>query len=209
MNTARYKLYGRAGTGSDVVRMVLEQIGAPYEFITVGSEPAAIEAYRTLALTDKVPALLLREGGAMFESAAICIHLAAAHPGAHLAPLPGTADHARFLQWMVYLSANLYECARRIYYPERYSRDAERAAEAIRQQGLIDFTAILSPIVAALSPYVLGQEISAADYYLYVVGGWHPDGRSTLHARWPTLERHTALVADRPVVRKVEAQQRA
>src|SRR6516165_8709312 len=142
VNTAKYQLYGRAGTGSDIVRMLLEEIGTPYEFITVGSEPADIEAYRALTLTDKVPALALPQGGTMFESAAICMHLAATHPGARLAPVPGTADHARFLQWMVYLSASLYECARRIYYPERYSRDAERAAEAIRQQAIIDFAAI-------------------------------------------------------------------
>jgi glutathione S-transferase len=208
VNTAKYQLYGRAGTGSDIVRMLLEEIGAPYEFITVGSEPADIEAYRTLTLTDKVPALVLPQGGAMFESAAICIHLAAAHPEARLAPAPGTVGHAHFLQWMVYLSANLYECARRIYYANRYSRDGERAAEAIRQQAIADFAAILSQIVPALSPYVLGKEISVADYYLYVVGGWHPEGWAALHAKWPSLARHTALVAERPVVRKLEAQQR-
>jgi len=44
VNATTYKLYGRAGTGSDIVRMLLEEAGAPYEFITVGSEPADIEA---------------------------------------------------------------------------------------------------------------------------------------------------------------------
>ncbi len=207
MNSASYRLYGRPGTGSDFVRMLLEEIAAPYEFITVGTERADTEAYRALALTDKVPALVLPQGGAIFESAAIGIHLAAAHPGAHLAPLAGTADHARFLQWTVYLSANLYECARRIYYPNRYSRDGERAAEGIKQQATGDFSEILSLIVPALSPYLLGKNISAADYYLYVVGGWYPDGRKPLHARWPSLARHTALVAERAAVRKVEADQ--
>ncbi len=207
MSTANYKLYGRPGSGSDIVRMLLEEIGAPYDFITVGREPADVEAYRALALTDKVPALLLPRGGVMFESAAICIHLAAAHPGARLAPVPGTLEHARFLQWMIYLCANLYECALRIYYSKRYSREGESAAEGIRQQATEDFTRILGLIVPALSPYVLGQDISAADHYLYVVGGWHPDGWKTLHARWPALARHTALVAQRPAVRKVEAHQ--
>ena len=207
MNTAGYQLYGRPGTGSDIVRMLLEEIGAPYEFIAVGTAPAEMEAYRALALTDKVPALVLPQGGAMFESAAICIHLAGAHPGARLAPLPGTADHARFLQWMVYLSANLYECARRIYYSSRYSQDGERAAQGIRRQAAEDFAAILSLVVPALSPYVLGKELSAADYYLYVVGGWHPDGWNPLHARWPSLARHTALIRERAAVRKVEADQ--
>jgi glutathione S-transferase len=200
----KYRLYGRAGSGSDIVRMLLEEIGAPYEFVAVGTAPADAAAYRALALTDKVPALELPHGGMMFESAAICIHLAAAHPAARLAPAPGTPGHARFLQWMVYLSANLYECARRIYYAPRYSPEAS-AAEGIKQRASEDFLKILELIVPALSPYVLGSHPCAADYYLYVVGGWLPEGRDPVHARWPALARHTALVAQRPCVRKVEA----
>jgi glutathione S-transferase len=207
VTSANYQLFGRAGTGSDIIRFLLEEIGARYEFVTVGKDPAEIEAYRKLTLTDKVPALVLPEGGAMFESAAICIHLAAAHPAARLAPPPGTAGHARFLQWMVYLSANLYECARRIYYSDRYSRAGESAAAAIRQQAIEDFERIVAVIVPALSPYVLGKEISAVDYYLYVVGGWHPDGWQPLHARWPALAQHTALLRERPSVRRLESAQ--
>ena len=206
MNDGKYKLYGRPGTGSDVVRMLLEEIRAPYDFITVGKEPAEIEEYRALALTDKVPALVLPQGRVMFESAAICIHLAAAHPGARLAPAD-TVDYAGFLQWMVYLSANLYECARRIYYPSRYSREGDGAAEGIRQQATNDFLQIIKLIVPVLSPYVLGKDISAADYYLYVVGGWYPEGRDPLHAQWQALAHHTALVGERAAVRKVEADQ--
>ena len=207
MNDEKYKLYGRPGTGSDIVRFLLEEIRAPYDFIVVGTKPADIEAYRVLARTDKVPALVLPQGPTIFESAAICVHLAAAHPGARLGPLPGTADHARFLQWMVYLSANLYECARRIYYPSRYSREGDGAAEGIRHQATNDFMQILELIVPALSPYVLGKDFSAADYYLHVVGGWYPDGWKPLHAKWQKLAHHTALVAERAAVRKVEAEQ--
>lgn len=205
MTHGNYQLYGRPGSGSDIVRMLLEEAGAPYEFITVGTEPAELEAYRARMLTQKVPALLLPQGTAMFESAAICLYLAAAHPGARLGPVAGSVDHARFLQWMVYLSANLYECALRIYYPSRYSRAGETAADGIRQQATEDFVPILDLIVPALSPYVLGKDICAADYYLYVVGGWYPDGRAPLNARWPALARHTELVAQRASVRKVEA----
>ena len=205
MTHANYQLYGRPGSGSDVVRMLLEEAGEPYTFIEVGTEPADTAAYRARVLTDKVPALVLPQGTAMFESAAICIHLAAAHPLARLAPVPGTVDHARFLQWMVYLSANLYECARRMYYAARYSRAGEAAAEDIRQQANGDFVKILGLIVPSLSPYVLGEHICAADHYLYVVGGWYLDGRAPLNARWPALARHSELISQRPAVRKVEA----
>jgi glutathione S-transferase len=201
----KYTLYGRSGSGSDIIRMLLEEIRAPYEFVAIGRAAEEVEKYRRINPTGKVPALLLPQGSVLFESAAICLHLAGLHPEARLAPVAGTLEHARFLQWMVYLSANLYECALRIYYSDRYSRAGKSAAEGINQQASQDFLEILSIIVPSLSPYVLGREISAADYYLYVVGGWYPDGREPLHRKWPALAQHTELLAARPSVRKVEA----
>ncbi len=208
MSDRKYKVYGRPGTGSDIVQMLLEEIGSPYELIPVGRDPADIEAYRKLALTDKVPALVLPQGTAMFESAAICIHLATVHPEVRLAPPPGTVEHARFLQWMVYLSANLYECALRIYYPDRYSTAGVDAAEGIQRRATDDFSRVLSLLVPFLAPFALGRDICAVDFYLYVLAGWLPDGPAPLHATWPALARHAALLAQRPSVRKVEAQRK-
>ncbi len=205
----KYTLYGRSGSGSDIIRMLLEEIRVPYEFVAVGREPADVEKYRRINPTGKVPALLLPQGAVLFESAAICLHLAGAHPEARLGPELGTLEHARFLQWMVFLSANLYECALRIYYSDRYSRAGKSAADGIRQQASQDFLDIVGIIVPSLSPYVLGREISAADYYLHVVSGWHSEGREALHRKWPALAQHTKLLAARPSVRKVEAEQAA
>jgi len=205
MSAQKYTLYGRAGSGSDIVRMLLEEVGTPYDSVSIGRDPADIEQYRQVNPTGKVPALVLPQGAVMFESAAICLHLVTSHAEAGLAPPPGTVEHARFLQWMVYLSANLYECVLRIYYPARYSVAGESAADGIKQQASEDFLKILSPLIPALSPYVLGEKISAADFYLYVVGGWHPQGRQPLHAKWPALRHHTQLLASRPSVRRVEA----
>jgi len=205
MAADNYTIYGRPGSGSDIPQMLLEEVGAPYELIRVGREKADIEAYRRIARTDKVPALRLPTGETIFESAAICIHLAECHPQGRLAPAHGTPAHARFLQWMFYLAANLYECARRIYYPATYGGEA--GAELVKQKAIRDFAEIIGPIVPVLKPYVLGKEISAADFYLYVVGGWLPEGRETLHNRWPAVAEHSSLLARRPSVRKVEAQQ--
>jgi len=201
----KYRLYGRPGSGSDIPQMLLEEIGAPYELIHIGRQPADVEVLRRAAATDKVPALTLPDGGTIFESAAICIHLAETHPRARLAPPSGTAEHARYLQWMVYLAANLYECARRIYYPHKYGGEA--GAEAVKQQAIRDFPELVGPLVPSLRPYVLGEAICAADFYLYVVDGWLPEGREPVHRRWPAVARHSSLLAERPSVRKVDSQQ--
>jgi glutathione S-transferase len=134
------------------------------------------------------------------------IHLAAAHPASKLAPQPGTTQHALFLQWMVFLSANLYEAALRMYYSARYSARGEADAEAIREQGTREFIAHLGLIGQSLNPYVLGSEYSIADVYLYMLGTWYTGDRAELHTRLPSIGAHHRLVLSRPAVAKVEAE---
>jgi glutathione S-transferase len=201
---AQYKLYGRPGSGSLAVQMALEEIRAPYERIWVADGAADVATFRSVNPTGKVPALALPDGTVMFESAAMLVHLALEHPTADLAPQPGTSQHARFLQWMVFLSANVYESALRTYYPVRYSSRGENDAEPIREQGTRDFLAHLTLISQALDPYVLGNQYSAADLYLYVLASWFPGGTSDLHARLPALGTHAQKLSLRPAVSTVE-----
>jgi glutathione S-transferase len=201
-----YKLYGRRGTGSQIPEMLLEEIGLPYETVWVGTEPADIDAYASVNPTRKVPTLVLPDGLAIFESAAISIHLATAHPQARLAPMPGSPEYARFLQWTVFLSANAYDSVLRIYYPERYTAGGEAAAGDVKTRAVQDYTNAIALVAGSLAPFVLGDVLSTVDYYLHVIGGWHPEGRGVLHAKCPQLAKHAALMRERAAVRKVEGE---
>jgi GST-like protein len=203
--TIMYKLYGRPGSGSLAVQVALEEIGARYERIWVGREAADVARFRVMNPTGRVPALVLPDGTVMFESAAMLIHLALSHPQPALAPQPGTGRHAVFLQWMVFLSANVYEAALRMYYSDRYSARGEADAEAIRKQGTDDFCTHLALVSQGLGPYVLGADYSIADAYLYMLASWYPGEKKALYARVPRLEAHTKLVSVRPAVAKVDA----
>jgi len=200
-----YKLYGRPGSGSLAVQVALEEIGARYERIWVGREAADVARFRVMNPTGRVPALVLPDGTHMFESAAMLIHLAPSHPQSLLAPQPGTSRHAAFLQWMVFLSANVYEAALRMYYADRYSTRGEADAEAIRKQGTDDFCTHLALVSQGLGPYVLGADYSIADAYLYMLASWYPGEKSELYSRAPKLVAHAALVSARPAVAKVDA----
>lgn len=204
MNTG-YKLYGRPGSGSLAVQIALEEIGVAYERIWVGSEAADVARFRAMNPTGRVPALVLPDGTVIFESAAMLIHLALSYPKSALAPQPGTSRHAAFLQWMVFLSANLYEAVLRIYYSPRYSARGAADAEAIREQGVADYGAYLALISQELGPYVLGGSYSIADAYLHMIASWQPGDRTELYRRLPKLETHANIVAARPAVAKVEA----
>jgi glutathione S-transferase len=200
-----FTLYGRSGSGSLAVQVALEELAVPYERVWVANEPADVEHFRKINPTGKVPALELPDGTVMFESAAMLIHLALQNAEAKLAPQPGTSRHATFLQWMSFMSANIYEAALRFFYSSRYSVRGEADAAAVREQGAADYGLHLSLIGRALNPYVLGADYSLADVYLYMLASWFPD-KDGLFARVPALGAHTAKIAGRPAVVKVEAE---
>jgi glutathione S-transferase len=204
MTGGKYRLYGRRGAGSLAPQIVLEEVGAPYELRWFTRSPADVEALRRINPAGKVPILTLPDGTTVTESAAILIHLTDAHPQAGLAPPAGTAAHARFLQWMVYLSANLYETILRYYYSERYATTVPAAAPAIKAQALEEYAAHLERIHGELSPYVLGEKLSAADPYLYMLAAWYPEDEAPLASRLPKLAQHAALLRRRPATLKAE-----
>ena len=199
-----FTLYGRPGSGSLAVQVALEESAVPYERVWVGSEAADVERFRKINPTGKVPALELPEGTVMFESAAMLIHLALENDRAKLAPPPGTPRHAIFLQWMSFMSANVYEAALRYFYSPRYSVRGEADAAAIREQAASDYGSYLTLIGRALDPYVLGTDYCVADAYLYMLASWFPE-KDSLFARVPALGAHAAKVSIRPAVVKVEA----
>jgi glutathione S-transferase len=200
-----YKLYGRPGSGSLAVQIALEETGASYDRIWVGTEADDVAQYRATNPTGRVPALMLPDGTVIFESAAMLIHLTLSHPQAALAPQPGTNRHAAFLQWMVFLSANVYESVLRMYYSPRYSIRGEADSDGIRDKGTADYCGHLALISQGLGPYVLGGNFSIADVYLYMLASWYPGDKADLFRRLPKLESHSKIVAARPAVAKVEA----
>ncbi len=203
--TSMYKLYGRPGSGSLAVQIALEELGVSYDRVWVGNEPADIAEYRAMNPTGRVPALMLPDGSIMFESAAMLIHLSLSHPQSALAPQPGTNRHAVFLQWMVFLSANVYEAVLRMCYSARYSVRGDVDAEAIREKGVADFRTHVGLISQGLGPYVLGGSFSAADVYLYMLAGWYSGDKTDLYRQFPKLEAHAKIISARATVVKVEA----
>jgi glutathione S-transferase len=184
--------------------MLLEEIGSAYELVWVSKLPADLEALRRISPSAKIPVLVLPDGTVMSESAAMLIHLTNANPHAGFAPVPGSSAHAHFLQWMVFLSANVYEAALRCSYPARYSADGEAAAAQIKRQALEDWGRHFEVVEAALSPYVLGAELSAADHYLHMLASWYPLDDADWVSRLPRLRQHAELMRRRPATRKAE-----
>lgn len=197
-----YKLYGRPGAGSMAPQLVMEELKIGYDLVFV--DPAFMKSAEFLKINPngRVPALILPSGQPMFESAAMCIHLTDSHPS-HLAPEPGTTEHALYLQWMVYLSGELYGAYLRLYYPERYSSGGQNDAPRVKDQATSDLLRVYGVIEDSLKPGLLGTELSAADLYLFMLTTWHLPSAEELYRRFPRIGALSRSLAARPRVAKV------
>jgi glutathione S-transferase len=85
---------------------MLEEIGEPYELTIMDWEQGSGEEHRARHPLNRVPVVEL-DDGYVFESAAICLHLADQHPEAGLIGELGTYERALAYQWSIFAPAEL------------------------------------------------------------------------------------------------------
>jgi glutathione S-transferase len=85
---------------------MLEEIGEPYELTVMSWEEGLGGDHRARQPLGRVPVVAF-EDGYVFESAAICLHLADLHPDAGLISQVGTYARALDYQWSVFAPAEL------------------------------------------------------------------------------------------------------
>ena len=179
-----YTLYWAPNTGALAPDVVLTLTGAPFERQRVdydGKEQRG-DAYRKLNPMGQIPVLLLPDGTAMAESAAMVLHLVDRFPEAKLAPPPGTSARARFDRWLLFLAVNVYGADLRFYYSARFTADPA-GAEGVRQAAERDLENHFAILEAALDPgpFLLGEAFGAADISLLMLADWYPPAKRLPH----------------------------
>ena len=151
------RLYHVPGTRSTRVLWLLEEIGAPYELTLMAREDRRRHEHLLRHPLGRVP-VIEEEGGFVFESAAICLHLADQHREAGLIPALGSHERALVYQWTFFamdeLEPSLVEVsAARESDPERAASAAERFQAAGR---------VIEEALAG-SDYLVGGRFGVAD----------------------------------------------
>jgi GST-like protein len=195
-----YVLYGDRRSGSAIIEMALEEIGAPFEPRPVPLDDTAqlAEEYRRVNPMGRVPTLILPDGTVVTESLAILLTLEGRHPEAALLPARDDPARATALRWMALAAGEIYPCVTRDDYPERFSADPAHAP-AIRERAREMARGIWRVIEAeaAPAPFVLGARFSMADLYLAVLSRWM-GGELWMPADCPRVEALARAVAARP-----------
>lgn len=171
-----YKLYWARNTGAFAPEAVMTLAGVPFERVPVDTDAGEHHsaAYRRLNPMGQVPLLVLPDGRAITESAAMLLHLVDRFPEAGLAPAPGSGERAVFDRWLLFMAVNLYGAMLRYYYPDRFSAAADGAA-GVKAAAARDLDGWFAVAAAALDPgpFLLGERFGAADLYLLMLAKWY------------------------------------
>ncbi|MEP3436094.1 MAG: glutathione S-transferase family protein [Hoeflea sp.] len=195
-----YRLYWRPGAGSMVVEAALRLIGAAFECVRI-DEDSALHTPKFLALNPagKIPVLELPSGQVIAESVAILLALDETFPEARLLPPHGSPARNVAVQWLIFMTANIYPDALRLYYAPRHTDDASpEAADAIKRQAIKDLDRDFAQLASAISgPFLLGSTMTITDVYAAMLADWHRPAMDL-----PEISDLVAQVLKNPAVAK-------
>jgi glutathione S-transferase len=201
-------LYYYPGNANLAPHMLLEELGVAHRLVLVDRAVDAHKSAAYLALNPNGRLPTLVDGAlVLFETAAICLHLADTHPQAQLAPPLGTPQRADFYRWLMYLTNTVQAEMLFYFYPERLSDDAAMAARVkfhaeARVAAMFDLLEVT--LLAHGGPYFLGTQFTAIDPYLFMVSRWSRMMARPARSR-PALAKFLALMAERPSVQRAFA----
>jgi glutathione S-transferase len=199
------QLYYAPGTISVAVAIALEEAGLDYEAIKIdfASKEQTSPAYAQINPKSRVPALAV-DGGILTETGALLDYIADIAPDADLRPTDPVLL-ARMREVMYYLASTMHV---NHAHKMRGSRWASKTSsykdmQAKVPQTMADSCAHLSQY-GLRGPFVLGDRLSLADCYLYVVCTWLQGDGVTL-ADFPKIQSFMAAMEQRDSVRAVSA----
>lgn len=201
-----YKLFYALRSASMGVRVILEELDVSYELIestTDRSKPRPPE--QTAVNPNGWVPVLLWDGGAMYECAAITVFLCDRHPEADLAPTTNDPARALYLQTLVYFSNSVQNAYQLTYYPDRFA-DTPAGEPGAQQRGnrrLRETWKVIDDQIGG-NDWMLGDRFSAADIYLFMLTTWlrSAKGHPAIE-EFPNVKRIADAVLKRPSVQMV------
>ena len=190
------------GNASLIPHLVLEELGVPFALKYVDRAVSAHRSADYLALNPNglIPVLVDTSAGVagqplvLYETPAVCMHLADTHPAAALLPPLGTAQRALAYKWLAWLNNTMQATLILYFYPERWG-DATAAAQ-VKAHAETKVGTLLDQLDAEFArhggPWLLGETFSLCDPYAFVLCRWTRGfgrpARDLPHLR-PFLER--------------------
>lgn len=172
------QLHYYPGNASFTPHVLLREIGCPFELVLVRRDEGAHKRPEYLKLNPNGQIPVLVDGPlVLYETAALCLHLADTHPEAGLAPPLGTAERAHFYKWLAWLTNTLQARLMHYFYPDRLVDPGDAGAAAqVKARAQADVQRMLVQLDDQLAshggPWLLGEHYSALDPYAFMLCRW-------------------------------------
>ncbi|MCJ8214045.1 glutathione S-transferase family protein [Aeromonas veronii] len=196
-------LFFAPGSCAVAVQIALLETGAPFTARQLNLAAGEQRSPEYLAINPKgrVPALVT-EQGTLTETPALLLYVAQRFPDAKLAPLDNPFLLARMQEVNSFLASTVHVSHAHGRRGSRWADD-EQAIAAMQQKVASNmrdgFAQIEQHYLAG--PWVLGEQFSVADIYLFVVAGWlKSDGVEI--SEFPKVADHSQRMLSRPAVNR-------
>ena len=190
------KLYYSPGACSLSPHIVLHEAGLPYTPVLASTKTHQLADgtdFYTINPKGYVPLLELDNGERLSEGPVIVQYIADQAPASKLVPPAGTMARYRVMEWLNFITSELHKS-----YSPLFNKDMPDEAKAIARKRLGDRYAWVDQQLAG-KDYLMGEQFTVADAYLYTVTTWAGLVGVDLSAR-PNLAAYMARVAARPAV---------
>lgn len=163
------KLYGAPGACSLAAHIALHEAGLTFNYVPVDLRTRQTSDGRSLAdLNSKgyVPVLELEDGQILTEVPVVLQYIADLAPEKGLAPPAGVLPRYRLQEWLSFINSELHKAFGPLFMPG--------ASEEVKAQSRARVLQRLTWVDAQLAgrTYLVGEQFTVADVYLFVVAGW-------------------------------------
>jgi len=190
------KLYYMSAACSQASNIALRDAGLAFELVKVDRhthKTADGLDFSELNPKGYVPALRLDSGEVLTENVAVLQYIADRNPGAKLAPVPGTLERYRLMEWLSFINSELHKG-----FTPLFMKDAPQDMKEYVRGRLTHRIDYLEQAMAGRS-FLMGEQYTVADPYLFTVLSWAGHANIDL-AHWPQLSRYEQRMRERPNV---------
>lgn len=169
---SKMKLFYFKGSCSLNPRIIINELGLDVEFIKISIPDKKTEKgedYLTINPKGSVPALMLENGEVLTEGAIITQYLADTYKNHTLLPEFGSFKRYRVLEMVNHIATDLHKSCSPLFNKDVPDQVKNDAIKPILVKRLSAINTILGK-----NQYLVGNDFTIADSYLFVVLSWMP-----------------------------------
>jgi glutathione S-transferase len=205
-----FKLFFAPGTCALASHIALAEAGAAYTTVKLDFKANQQNSPEYLAINPKgrVPSLVT-DRGVLTETPAMLAYIAQSFPLAKLAPLDDPFEFAKVQAFNSYLCSSVHVAHAHKGRGYRWATDEASFADMKRMiPKSVGASFALIERDMLKGPWVMGEQYTICDPYLYTLAGWL-EGDSVDLSTLPRVMAHRQRMSERPAVKKVLAEEQA